>query len=68
MLIILHNVLTGCITIVKTAKKKKKVKQLPNRAISHDLEKWFRYVGVRHLFYQPMDEKIKTWPLRFPAK
>ena len=22
----------------------------------------------RYLFYQPMDEKIKTWPLRFPAK
>ena len=21
-----------------------------------------------HLFYQPMDEKIKTWTLRFPAK
>ena len=25
-------------------------------------------VSVRHLFYQPMDEKIKTWPLRFPTK
>ena len=25
-------------------------------------------VIVRYLFYQPMDEKIKTWPLRFPAK
>ena len=25
-------------------------------------------VGVRYLFYQPMDEKIKTWALRFPAK
>ena len=25
-------------------------------------------VSVRHLFYQAMDEKIKTWPLRFPAK
>ena len=25
--------------------------------------------GVRYLFYQPiMDEKIKTWPLHFPAK
>ena len=24
--------------------------------------------SVRYLFYQPMDEKIKTWPLRFPAK
>ena len=25
-------------------------------------------VGVRYLFYQPMDEKIKTQTLRFPAK
>ena len=25
-------------------------------------------VIVRYLFYQPMDEKIKTWPLRFLAK
>ena len=25
-------------------------------------------VSVRYLFYQPMDEKIKIWPLRFPAK
>ena len=25
-------------------------------------------VSVRHLFYQSMDEKIKTWPLHFPAK
>ena len=25
-------------------------------------------VCVRHLFYKPMDEKIKTWSLRFPAK
>ena len=25
-------------------------------------------VSVRRLFYQPMDEKIKTWTLRFPAK
>ena len=24
--------------------------------------------SVRYLFYQPMDEKNKTWPLRFPAK
>ena len=23
--------------------------------------------SVRHLFYQPMDEEIKTWSLRFPA-
>ena len=25
-------------------------------------------VSFRYLFYQPMDEKIKTWPPRFPAK
>ena len=25
-------------------------------------------VSVRYLFYQPMDEKIKTSTLRFPAK
>ena len=25
-------------------------------------------VSVRCLFYQPMDEKVKTWTLRFPAK
>ena len=25
-------------------------------------------VSPRYLFYQPMDEKIKTWPLRFPGK
>ena len=25
-------------------------------------------VSVRSLFHQPMDEKIKTWTLRFPAK
>jgi len=25
-------------------------------------------VSVRYLFYQPMDEKIKTWTLRFPDK
>ena len=25
-------------------------------------------MSVRSLFHQPMDEKIKTWPLRFPAK
>ena len=25
-------------------------------------------VSVRYLFYQPMDEKIKTWNLCFPAK
>ena len=25
-------------------------------------------VSVGHLFHKPMDEKIKTWTLRFPAK
>ena len=25
-------------------------------------------VSVRYLFYRPMDGKIKTWTLRFPAK
>ena len=25
-------------------------------------------VSVRCLLYQPLDEKIKTWPLRFAAK
>ena len=25
-------------------------------------------VSVRYSFYQPMDENIKTWHLRFPAK
>ena len=25
-------------------------------------------VSVRYLFYQSMDKKIKTWPLRFPAR
>ena len=25
-------------------------------------------VSVRYLFYQPMDEKIKTWTLRLPAE
>ena len=28
----------------------------------------FGKISVRYLFYQPMDEKIKTWTLRFPAK
>ena len=38
---------------------------LQERFSSYDLEKSFRYC---YLFYRPMDEKIKTWPLRFPAK
>ena len=25
-------------------------------------------VSVRYLFYRPMNEKLKTWTLRFPAK
>ena len=32
------------------------------------LKNGFGIKTVRYLFYQPMDEKIKTWPLRFPAK
>ena len=32
---------------------------------SYDLEKKVS-VSVRYLFYKPMDEKIKTWTLRFP--
>ena len=27
-----------------------------------------RMVSVRYLSYQPLDEQIRTWPLRFPAK
>ena len=36
--------------------------------------KWFKKrsgmvsVNVRYLFYQPIDEKTRTWTLRFPAK
>ena len=43
--------------------------QSPNdvmQRFSFDLEKWFRQVFVI-FFYQLMDEKIKTWTLRFPA-
>ena len=25
-------------------------------------------VGVRYLFYQPIDEKIKKWPRHFPVR
>ena len=25
-------------------------------------------LSIRYLFYQPMNKKIKTWPLRFPDK
>ena len=25
-------------------------------------------VNVHYLFYQPMDKKIKTWPVHFPTK
>ena len=34
---------------------------------SYDIEKRV-LVSVCYLCYQPMDEKIKTWTLRFPAK
>ena len=27
-----------------------------------------RFTSVRYLFYQPMDDKIKTWPFPFPTK
>ena len=41
--------------------------KIPNRAIF--VWPWKMVsVSVRYLFYQPMDEKIKTWPLSFPAK
>ena len=41
--------------------------QKPNKAIF--VWPWQMVsVSVRYLFYQPMDEKIKTWTLRFPAK
>ena len=26
------------------------------------------WVSVCYLFYQPVDEKIESWPVRFPAK
>ena len=49
-------------------------KGIKNRHVKLCLER-FSYnleimvsVSVRYLFYQPMDEKIKTWTLRFPAK
>ena len=40
-----------------------------NRFKSKTIE-WFSTLknGVRYLFYQPMDEKMKTWTLRFPAR
>ena len=41
---------------------------IPLQRFSYDLQKWFGKISVRYLFYQPMDEKIKTWTLRFPAK
>ena len=46
--------------------KKKKTRE-NNRAIF--LRPWkMASVSVRYLFYQPIDEKIKTWPLRLPPK
>ena len=39
----------------------------PIERFSHVFEKMVS-VSVRYLFYQPMDEKNKTWTLRFPAK
>ena len=45
-------------------KKNKKTKVLERFLC--DLEKWFRWVF--DLFNQPMDDRIRTWTLRFPAK
>ena len=53
-----------CIKLFATFKKK--MEPEPTERFSYDLGKWFRC--VRYLFYQPIDEKIKTWTLRFPAK
>ena len=53
-----------CIKLFATFKKK--MEPEPTKRFSYDLEKWFRC--VRYLFYQAIDEKIKTWTLRFPAK
>ena len=46
----------------ENARAKQKPQTNGNRAI------WLVSVSVRYLFYQPMDEKIKTWTFRFPAK
>ena len=52
--------------IIFIAKRSHRTRRiLQERFASYDLEKSFRYC---YLFYRPMDEKIKTWPLRFPAK
>ena len=32
------------------------------------LKNGFKSVRYLHVFYQPMNEKIKTWTLHFPAK
>ena len=32
------------------------------------LKNGFGSVNVRYLFYQPIDEKIRVWPLRFSDK
>ena len=45
-------------------KKNKKTKVLERFLC--DLEKWFRWVF--DLFNQPLDDRIRTWTLRFPAK
>ena len=59
-------------TLMQKKMKKRNLKRKPvnsrnNRAIFAWPWKVF-LVRVRYLFYQPMEEKIKTWPLRFPAK
>lgn len=37
-------------------------------SFSDDLEKWFSLGKFSLFVYQPMNEKIKTWTLSFPAK
>ena len=59
-------------TMMQKKMKKRNLKRKPvnsrnNRAIFAWPWKMV-LVSVRCSFYQPMEEKIKTWPLRFPAK
>ena len=59
-------------TMMQIMMKKRNLKRKPvnsrnNRAIF--VWPWKMVsVSVRSLFHQQMDEKIETWPLRFPAK
>ena len=47
--------------------KETEIVQFLIERFSYDLAKMVSVI-VRYLFYQQMDEKIKTWPLRFLAK